>query len=188
MRPLHSCDTASRPLAPRSGEKVAVRQHRMRGRELGCAIAAAVVRKRRFIGCCGRSTKRLIRPAAHLPAGAGRRESNRFRQRAAVHSATAPAFLRPAQRGEGGAAAADEGPWEVGVRSPLQSCANAVSSAVAEEARKRPHPLPAGHLSRWRGAKGKQSLSPACSGSFLRQSQPSFAPRSGEKARCGSTG
>ena len=82
-------------------------------------------------------------PPHLLPVATGRRDSRRFRQSAALHAcddaslpsprrhgekgpacvfismqpcipATAPASLRPAQRGEGGAAAPDEGPWEVG--------------------------------------------------------------------------
>ena len=154
------------PFAPRSGEKV-VRQHRMRGRGRWGAIAAAAVRKRRFIRCSRRSPKApLIRPAGHLlPVATGRRDSKRFLQNAASRSCNDPvagearkrpssaaaaapsprrhgekglhalppecicAFLRrhqppftPRQRGEepapdsirGGAAAPDEGPWEVG--------------------------------------------------------------------------
>ena len=45
---LHSCDSASLPFAPRSGEKV-VRQHRMRGRGRWVAFAIAAMRTRDFI-------------------------------------------------------------------------------------------------------------------------------------------
>ena len=90
--------------------------------------------------------------------------------------ATAPASLRPAQRGEGGAAAPDEGPWEVG-------CVRHCSSAHAElhrlpvKQRSAPHPRPPPHLLPVAtGRRDRHALSPECSLACLRRRQPSLRP------------
>ena len=99
----HSCDHASRPFAPRSGEKV-VRQHRMRGRGRWGAFAVAAVRTRRFIGCCSEEARK--RPSSALPGTFS--PSPRGEGTASVFSEVQIAILRwhqpslrPAQRGEG---------------------------------------------------------------------------------------
>ncbi len=86
---LQSCESASLPFAPRSGEKV-VRQHRMRGRGSWGAIDVAAVRKRGFIGGHRRrSTKApLIRGCRRTfsPSPRGEGTSMCFHQCAALHA------------------------------------------------------------------------------------------------------
>ena len=69
------------------------------------------------------------------------------------------------------------------MRSPLQPCASAVSSAAAEEeAGKRPSSAAAAAPSpRRNGEKGQACVLSDVQLAILRQRQPSFAPRSGEK-------
>ena len=100
---LHACDDASRPFAPRSGEKV-VRQHRMRGCGRWGSIVVAAVRTRNFIGPAGKAEKRPSSAAAAPPSPRRHGEKGQ----ACDYSEVQLSFLRqrqpsfsPSPRGEG---------------------------------------------------------------------------------------
>ena len=108
---VRSCDSASFPFAPRSGEKV-VRQPRMRGRGRWGAIDVAAVRTRRFIGCCRRrSTKApLIRGCrtTFSPSPRGEGIASVFSELQLAFLRQRQLSLRPAPRGEGTASVFSE--------------------------------------------------------------------------------
>ena len=99
---LDSCDDASRPFAPRSGEKV-VRQHRMRGRGRWGAFDVAVVRESNSIGVAEEQARK--RPSSAAAAAPSPRRNGEKGPACAFIKvqqhilATAPAFLRPAPAG-----------------------------------------------------------------------------------------
>ncbi len=85
--------------------------------------------------------------------------------------------LRPAQRGEGGAAAPDEGPWEVGCDRRFSRARALLHRLLHEKQKSAPHPrLPPHLLPVATGRRDQHALSPACSRAFLRRRQPSLRP------------
>ncbi len=187
---VRSCDSASLPFAPRSGEKV-VRQHRMRGRGRWGAIDVAVAHTHHFIRLIGEAE---MRPSSAAAAAASPRRHGEKGQ-ACAFSNVQLAFLRrrlpslrPAQRGEGGAAAPDEGRlfavcndggFLLGICSGALPHAPAVCLTAAPTA---PHPrLPPHLLPVATGRRDRHALSRMCSLHSCDDACLPFAPRSGEK-------
>ena len=125
------------------------------------------------------------------PRFTGRRESNRFRQHAALHSCDDACLpFAPRQRGEGGAAAPDEGPWEVGCD---RRCSRARESLHRRLQKKKhesaPHPrLPPHLLPVATGRRDQHALSPGCK-PWTSEAAPAFLrPAPAGRRWCGSTG
>ncbi len=171
---------------------------RMRGRGRWGAIVAAAVRTRRFVSLAGEARTRRSSPAASeaekRPSSAAAAAPSPRRHgekgQACAFSDVQLAILRrrppsfaPRQRGEGGAAAPDEGPWEVGCDRHAAVRARRFIGGC-RRSRKAPLIRPAAAPSPRRdGEKGKQAFSPECSCAFLRQRQPPFSPLRRESCR-----
>ena len=108
---VHSCDSTSRPFAPRSGEKV-VRQHRMRGRERWGAFAMQPCASPTSSAVARKARKRPSSAAAAAPriesgAGSSPRRHGETRMRCSfgyrVRSIRSGASANRARRGRRGA-------------------------------------------------------------------------------------
>ena len=150
----------------------------MRGRGRWGAIGVAAVRTRDFISGCRKSPKApLIRGCRRTfsPSQRGEGTSMRVHQSAALHSCDSASLPSPRASG---AKVVRMRAVVGGVRSTLQLCARATSSAVAGKARKRPSSAAAAAPSpRRHGEKGLHAHSPECSVACLRRHQLPFAPR-----------
>ena len=133
--------------------------------EVGC-VRHAAVREPDFIGGCTKSTKApLIRGCRRTfsPSQRGEGIAGAFTRVRPCILATPPAFLRPAQRGEGGAAAPDEGPWKVGCDRRCSRARESLHRRLQKKHESAPHPrLPPHLLPVATGRRDQHALSAAC--------------------------
>ena len=144
MCSLHSCDRASLPFAPRQrGEGGAAAPDEGPwevGSNRRCSIARAA--RRRLLPKKNESAPHPRLPPHLLPVATGRRDQHAFSRMCSLHSCDSASLpFAPRQRGEGGAAARDEGPWECGRDRRGQGCRSVAARALPDAE----SPIPAPH-------------------------------------------